>query len=96
MVDRETILKMIEAQEKEWESIVKHLQAKATNLEANARLEFDKKMHELKNKLKEAEHQANEVKKTSENAWKDSGDKLIRSWNDMIMNIDSFILRLKK
>lgn len=96
MVDRETILKMIEAQEKEWESMVKHLQAKAADLEVNARLEFDKKMHELKNKLKEAERQANEVKMTSENAWKDSGDKLIRSWNDMIMNIDNFILRLKK
>lgn len=96
MVDRETILKMVEAQEKEWEAIVKHLQSKATDLEANVRIEFDKKMHELQNKLKDAEHQANEIKSTSSEAWQDLGDNIIRSWNDLVMNIDNFILRLKK
>lgn len=96
MENREILLKKIEAQTKEWEANVLHLQAKAANLDANAHIEFEKHMHNLKEKLKEAEKYSDKFKKTSTDAWQKLGTDMVRSWNELVTNIDNAILRLKK
>lgn len=96
MENREIILKKIEAQTKEWEANMKHLQAKAADLDANARIEFEKHMHNLKEKLKEAEKHSDKFKKTSADNWHKLEHDMVRSWNELVTNIDNAILRLKK
>lgn len=96
MLDKEIILKKIEAQMKEWEANVKHLQAKAANLDANNRIEYEKEMNNLKKKLKEAEMHSDKFRKTSSESWHNLGEDMAHAWNDLVTNIDNAILRLKK
>lgn len=96
MENREILLKKIEAQTKKWEANIKHLQAKAANLDADARIEYEKHMLDLKMKLKEAEKHSDKFKKTSADSWRKLGDDMTHAWNDLVTNIDNAILRLKK
>lgn len=96
MLDRETLLKKIEAQTKEWEANIKHLQAKAANMDADARIEYEKNMHDLKAKMHEAERRSDKFKRTSADSWHNLGDDMLHAWNDLVTNIDNAILRLKK
>lgn len=96
MIDRETLLKKIDAQKKEWESQVKHLQAKAENYDADSRIEYDRQMHDLKKRLDEAERHSDKFKRAGKDDWDDLSDNIIHAWNDLVTNIDNAILRLKK
>lgn len=96
MLDREILLKKIEAQMKEWDANIKHLQAKAANLDAKNRMEYDKQMHNLKDKLREAEMRSDKFRKTNTDSWHNLGDDMVHAWNDLVTNIDNAILRLKK
>ncbi len=96
MENREIFLKKMEAQKKEWEANLKHLQAKAANLDADARIEYENHMHNLKEKLKKAERHSNRFRDTSADSWHNLGDDIKHGWNDLVTNIDNAFLRLKK
>lgn len=96
MENREILLKKIEAQTKEWEANIKHLQAKAANLDADARIEFEKHILNLKEKLKEAEKYSDKFKKTNADNWHKLGADMTHSWNELVTKIDNAILKLKK
>ena len=96
MENREIFLKKIEAQTKEWEANLKHLQAKAINLDADAHIEYEKHIHNLKENLKKAEKHSNKFRETSDDSWNNLGDDIAHGWNDLVTNIDNAILRLKK
>jgi len=96
MENREIFLKKMEAQKKEWEANLKHLQSKAAKLDADAHIEYEEHMHNLKEKLKEAERHSNKFRETSADSWNNLGDDIAHGWNDLVTNIDNAILRLKK
>lgn len=96
MDNREIFFKKIEAQTKEWEANIKHLQAKAANLDADSHIEFEKHMQSLQEQLKKAENHYNKFKATSVDSWHNLGDNLTQNWNDLVTNIDNAILKLKK
>jgi DNA repair ATPase RecN len=96
MKNHHALLKKIDAQKKEWEAEVKHLQAKSERLEANARVEYQHKLDEIKEWLKEAERKAHQLKDETEESWHDTGKKVEDAWNNLVTKIDKAILKLKK
>lgn len=96
MEKREVLLKKIEAQEKEWEAQIKHLQSKYADFDAETRMKLGKQLDEVNKKLHDVKYQTDKFKKTSNDEWQRLGDKITHTWNDIVTNIDNAILRLKK
>lgn len=96
MKDNEILFKKMEAKKLEWESQVKHFQSKLADFDADKRMEFEKQVQNLKERLKEAEVQVNEFKEVSKEAGHHLGENLSKSWNELIVDIDNFTAKFKK
>lgn len=96
MENREIFLKKMEAQTKEWEANLKHLQARAANLDADAHIEYEKHIHNLKEQLKKVERHSNRFRDTNDDSWHNLGDDIKNGWDDLVTNIDNAISRFKK
>lgn len=95
MVDREILLKQIEAKEKEWEDQVKDLQSIASGFDAATRIKFEEQMSHLNNKLRVVETHLNEFKKHSHEVGGDLAESIAIAWTELVANIDNAFLKLK-
>lgn len=95
MTSKETFLKIVEAQEKEWKAKKNDLESKAATFDAHTRMEFDKQIESLQSKLKEAEQKADEFKNTSNEKWQEVSEKINDSWDEMTSNVNDLISKIK-
>lgn len=68
---KEAYLQKIEAQMEEWRSEIDRMKAKAAKADADAKLQYDEKILELRTKEKAAQEKLTELKNAGEDAWED-------------------------
>ena len=92
---KEVFLKLVEAQEKEWEAELKHLQSKAAMFQAEAMIEYDQNMKNLQQKLKESERAIENIKQIADDSWQDIESTIRGTWNEITSAIDNIISKFK-
>ena len=71
------------AQLEEWEADLDKLRAKARQKEADDKLDLEEKIRELEEKLEKGKARYDELKQSSESAWKSFKEGMDSAWNDL-------------
>ena len=71
------------AQLEEWEADLDKLRAKARQKEADDKLDLEEKIRELEEKLEKGKARYDELKQSSESAWKSFKEGMDLAWNDL-------------
>jgi len=75
--------KKLEAQMNEWDAEVEKLKAKAQKAEADAQIEFYKRIEDLKEKRETAKAKLAELKDAGEEAWQDLKTGIDTTWKKL-------------
>ncbi|MFO8048848.1 MAG: coiled coil domain-containing protein [Desulfosudaceae bacterium] len=96
MTAKEAYEKKLKAQLEQWDAEIDKLQAKAKQADADAQLEYHKRIEELQALRDKANQKLTELKNASENAWEDLkvGAELAR--DSLASAIKSATSRFKK
>lgn len=71
MKNKEAYIQKLHAKIDEWNADIDKLKAKAGQVEADAKIEYQKQIETLKNKRKEIEKKVSEISRSGEDAWQD-------------------------
>lgn len=83
MSEKQAYLKKLEAQLKEWRAKIDAFEAKAQKAKADTRIEYNKKIKDLKTKMSVAMGKLNELKNSSEAAWEEVKRGVETAWKDL-------------
>ena len=83
MSDREAYRQKLEARLDEWKAQIAELEAKAKGASADARIEYDKQIDQLKEQWKDAQARLAEMSEKQGDAWSDMKAGLDAAWDDM-------------
>lgn len=83
MSQKQAYQEKMEAQLKEWGAKIDELKAKAEKAEADAKLEYHKRIDGLQAKRNAVEAKLAEVKASGEEAWENLKDGAERAWNEL-------------
>lgn len=83
MGSKEAYQKKLQAQLDEWDAEIAKLKAKADKAEAEARIEYYRKVEELRAMQKTASSKLAELKAAGDNAWQDLKKGLDKAWDDL-------------
>jgi uncharacterized coiled-coil DUF342 family protein len=83
MTDRSAYRQKLEAQLDEWRAEIDKLQAKAVEAGADARIEYEKQVEELREQQKEAQERLEELNDAGEEAWDDLKDGVEKAWDNL-------------
>jgi hypothetical protein len=96
MESREILFEKIQTKKKEWESQLKHLESKVAGFDFDTRVRVQEQISYLNRKFKEIEKKTNELRTASEEVQQDLGDKVVRSWLELLKKVDDAMSKLKK
>ncbi len=85
----------LEAQLAEWDAKLGLIIAKAKNLKADARIEYERQYTALQQKRQEALVKLEDLYKRGEDAWEDLKEGTEKAWGEFGMAMESFISRFK-
>lgn len=91
MYNRESILKKINEQEKEWDKQSQYLQAKLSNFDSEKRLRLEKHVDYLNSKLRKINERTSELKRADERVWNKHGESIRVCWEELTHNMDFVI-----
>jgi DNA-binding transcriptional MerR regulator len=80
MSNRDAYVQKLKAKMDEWNDEIDKLAAKADQAEAESRIEYEKRLEELRAKRKDVEDKIAEVQQAGESAWEDLKEGLENSW----------------
>ena len=83
MDDKSAYRQKLEARLDQWRAEIDSLQAKAVEASANARMEYEKQVDDLRDKQKDAQAKLKELDETSGEAWKDLKGGIEKAWDDL-------------
>lgn len=83
MSEKEAYEKKLQAQLDEWGAEIDRLKAKADAAGADAQLEYNKQLDELRSKRAAANEKLAELKATSGDAWEDLKDGITKAWGSL-------------
>ena len=95
MGKREAYEQKLEAQLKEWKIDIDKMKAKADKSDAQARLEYYKKIEELRTKQEAAQKKLTELKAAGEDAWEDLKAGIDLAWGSLGEAVKSARSRFK-
>jgi predicted ATP-binding protein involved in virulence len=95
MSKREAYEQKLEAQLKEWKIDIDKMKAKADKADAQARLEYYKKIEELRTKQEAAQKKLTELKAAGEDAWEDLKAGIDLAWGSLGEAVKSARSRFK-
>ena len=95
MGNRDSLLKQIEAKEKEWGDQVKNLQSKAAGFDVETRIKFEEQIRSLNKKLKVIELHTEGFKNHNNEVWNDFGGNIALAWGELVRTVDNAFLKLK-
>ena len=79
----------------EWNAQIDKLKAKADQAEADSRIEYNKRLAELKEKRSQTEEKIDELRKVGESAWEDLKSGVQLAVDSMEEAVNSAISRFK-
>ena len=83
MNDKQAYQKKIEARLEEWSAEIDRLKAKATDLEADAQLEYNQRIADLKTLRDDAEGRLKELRESGDDAWHDLKGGVDEAWTQL-------------
>ena len=92
MMDRNAYVQKMEAQLKEWKADLDKLAARAEGLEADARIEFDRKMADLRDKYETAQARF----KTVTSASTDAFESMKKSFDATVQEFTSALAKVRE
>jgi hypothetical protein len=95
MASKEAYQKKLEAQLNEWDAKLKQLGATAKTATADARINYENQLEDLKRKRAAAHETLQELGKRGENAWEDMKDGMEKAWDEMSKSIENIAARFK-
>jgi uncharacterized coiled-coil DUF342 family protein len=95
MKNKEAYIQKLHAKIDEWNTDIDKLKAKADQVEADSKIEYQKQMQALKSKRDEIEKKVSEISRSGENAWEDLKAGVDLAWEAMSEAIKSATSRFK-
>lgn len=83
MNDKQAYEKKIEARLEEWSAEIDRLTAKASELEADAQLEYNRRIEALKTMQEAAAEKLEELRKSGDDAWEDLKGGVDEAWTKL-------------
>ncbi|QEW06420.1 sll1863 family stress response protein [Nitrincola iocasae] len=83
MSTKEAYEKKLQSQLDEWSAEIDKLKAKANSAEADAQLEYQKQINELRLMQQKADRKLNELREASDSAWKDLTIGIDSAWDSL-------------
>ncbi len=83
MNDKQAYEKKLQARLDEWSAEIDHLKARAADLEADAQLEYNKRIEGLQSLQKDAANRLEELRKSSHDAWEDLKGGVDEAWTKL-------------
>lgn len=96
MESREILFEKIQTKKKEWDTQLKHLESKIAGFDFDTRVRVQEQINYLNTKFKEIEKKTSELRTARGEIQEDLGDKVIRSWMELLKKIDDAMSKLKK
>ncbi|MGY6550293.1 MAG: sll1863 family stress response protein [Erythrobacter sp.] len=83
MADKEAYIAKAKARMDQWNADIDKLQAKAAEAEADARIQYEDQLAELRKQRDEAEARMKELASASDDAWQDLKAGFDATWDNM-------------
>jgi hypothetical protein len=80
-----------DAELREWDAKADLLKAKANNLSADARMEFDKQMNSLQENKSEIGAYVDKLSDKADDAWDDIKDEAEEKWDKFSSSVSKFV-----
>jgi chromosome segregation ATPase len=96
MSDRDAYIKKIKANIDQWNADIDKLQARAKEVEADARIKYDEQIAELKQQRDQAETKMKEARAASEEAWADLRAGFESAWDSVSKAFSTAMKRFNK
>lgn len=96
MESREILYEKIQNKKKEWELQLKYLESRVAGFDFDTRVRIEEQIKYLNNKFKEIEKKTSELRLAGGELQQDIGDKVVRSWMDLLKKVDDAMSKLKK
>lgn len=95
MSTKEAYEKKLQAQLDEWSAEIDKLKAKANAAEADAQLEYQRKVDELRSMQETASTQLAELKAAGSDAWEEMKDGIDKAWSSLESTLKSAASKFK-
>lgn len=95
MSEREQYIEKAKARLDQWTAEIDKLKAKAEEADADAKIEYDKQIDELRAQRDEAENKIKELQEASDEAWSDMKSGFDKAWDSMSGAFQSALARFK-
>lgn len=83
MTDRDAYIEKTKARLDEWNAEIDRMEAKLHGAQADAKLRYEKALHEMRAHRNQAETQLQEMRNASEEAWTDVRGGFDRAWDSI-------------
>lgn len=95
MKDKDAYVQELHTKIDEWNADIDKLKAKADQVEADSRIEYQKQVQALKSKRDDIEKKVSEISRSGEDAWEDLKAGADLAWEAMSEAIKSSTSRFK-
>jgi len=95
MTEKEQYIEKAKAKLDQWNAEIDRVQAKAKAAEADAKIEYQKQLEEMRVKRDEAEARLKELRDASDDAWTDMKAGFDRAWDSLSSAFDTAMARFK-
>ncbi len=95
MTNKEAHLQKMQAKLDEWDANINTMKAKASGASADAQIELNKQVDDLKSERSEMKQKYEELKDASEDAWEDIRDGAEAAWDRVALSFKNAKDRFK-
>ena len=95
MTDREEYVEKAKARIDQWNAEIDKMQARMREAEADARIQYQKNLEEMRAQRNQAEEELSKMQKASDQAWDDLQAGFDKSWGEIQSAFRSAMSRFK-
>lgn len=95
MADKDQYVEKAKARLDQWNADIDKLQAKAAEAQADARIEYEKQITQLRKQRDEAEAKLKEMSAAGEDAWRDMKTGFDKAWDDAASAFEKAMSRFR-
>lgn len=95
MENREQYIEKAKARLDQWDADIQKVEAKVHEAEADAKIEYQKQLDEMRSRRNQAETQLEALKTSSEGAWADMQSGFEKAWTEISRAYENALSRFK-
>jgi len=95
MTERDQYIEKTKAKIDQWNADIDRMKARAEEVGADARIEYQKRLDEMRAQRDEAEAQLKTLREASDDAWRDMKAGFDKAWDNISGAFDSAMARFK-